>query len=139
MSQHSKIFVGCRALGLDNDARKAMQLQLVGKESLTDMTEEERQTIVAHLTEKGAFKKPFKAADRADIRLIHVMWKTLSQHGKTRVAGRAGLNKFIRAQFGDAWGAVPADVDMLTDTKQINTVLKALRDWIDREGIEFHR
>lgn len=136
------IHVGCRELGLDADTRHDLQLQVTGKASLTDMTEGELKLVVDALKSKGfavkGGRKPKrKQAERRDTRLIHVLWTKLGEAGALRDPNRAGLNAFIRARFGGAWGAVPGDVDMITDWKQIDAVIQALKNMGRAHGIDF--
>lgn len=136
------IHAGCRELGLDADTRHDLQLVATGKASMSNMTEAELERVVAALKERG-FKPGFKGdakgrrapAPRADLRYVHVLWGLLAQHGKVRVAGRDGLNAFVRARFEKAWGAVPLDVDALRDWRQIADLVDALKAWCTREGI----
>lgn len=134
------IHVGCRELGLDAEARRDLQLAATGKASMRDMTEADLQLVVDRLKSdgfkaKGSGKR--KAAPRADLRLVHVLWGKLGAAGALREPGRAGLNAFIRKRFGDAWGSVPADIDMLRDADQIDAVVQALKVWGKREKIDF--
>lgn len=134
-----KIHVGCRLLGIDQDTRHQMQLEVVGKDSLSDMTELELLRVIGALEQRG-FSAPtaqkHKAAPRADLRLIHVIWKKLGHAGVLETPTRNGLNAFIRRKFGASWGSVPADVDMLRDHKKIDAVLQALKSWARREQVE---
>jgi len=129
-------------LGLDNDARKDLQFQVCEKTSMSDMTDDELQAVVDRLRENG-FKpegsgaKKHPLAPRADLRLVHVLWKALMDAGELDRPSRAGLNAFIRSQFEDAWGSVPADVDMLRDADKIEAVIQALKSWIKRKGVPF--
>ena len=137
-----QIHVGCRQLGLDSDARRALQLEVCGKASMTDMDEADLKKLVARLKKDGfetGFKGPVKhkAAPRSDLRLVHVLWKKLGDAGALDRPGRAGLNAFIRARFGDKWQSVPADIDMLRDPKQIEAVVAALKAWGKRAKIDF--
>lgn len=136
------IHVGCRELGIDQDSRRALQLEVCGKASMSDMDEDEMNALLARLKRDGfnpASKAPSKrpAAPRADLRLCHVLWRKLGQAGALDRPGRAGLNAFLRSQFGDAWGSVPVDIDMLRDPDQINDVVRALKAWGKRAGIDF--
>ena len=134
------IFVGCRELGLDDEARHDMQMSVTGKASLSDMTEAELQLVVDNLKTKG-FQvqggEQRKRAGRADLRLIHVLWRKLGEAGALEKPGRAGLNAFIRRRFGDVWFSVPADVDMLREHDQIEMVITALKAWGERANIDF--
>lgn len=134
------IHVGCRELGLDADARHDLQLAVCGKASMSDMTEAELERILDRLKQSGfkvATKGRRPAAPRADLRLIHVLWKKLGDAGALSRPDRAGLNAFIRARFGGIWQSVPADIDMLRDADQIEAVVAALRAWGKRVGIDF--
>lgn len=150
MSQTVKlIHVGCRELGIDGETRRAMQLQLVGKESLTAMTEAERKQVLTALKERGF--KPFgnaktggpkfggrgrPAAKRPDVRFAHVLWRLLVEAGEAKVAGSKGLNAFIRARFAKTWGFVPLDIDVMQEAAEIRDVVEALKDWCARKGVE---
>lgn len=131
-----KIFVGCRQLGLDDEARRDIQLAATGKDSMKNMTETDLEAVVNALKNRG-FKTARPKADRADLRLVHVLWKKLGDAGELKQPDRPGLNRFIRARFGEAWGSVPADVDMLRDYRQIDQVVEALKAWGKRAGIDF--
>lgn len=136
------IHVGCKQLGLDDDTRRDLQLVVTGKASMADMTDAEMLKVVEALKLrgfktgfKGAAKAPRPVAKRADVRLIHALWGALGRAGKLKKPGREGLNAFLRSRFEQKWGAVPIDVDALTDWSQITDVIKALKDWCRREGV----
>lgn len=135
----AKIHIACKELGIDNDARQIMQETVTGKASMTDMTGADLQLVVDHLKERGwtpkRGKKKHGLAPRADLRLVHVLWRELGNAGKLEKPGRDGLNAFIRTRFGDHWASVPVDVDALRDHKQINDVITALRQWCARENV----
>ncbi|MVO16833.1 gp16 family protein [Parasedimentitalea huanghaiensis] len=137
-----KIHIGCRQLHLDADARRALQLAVTGKASMKDMSDTDLLKVLKRL-EKDGFKpsskgsKKHKAAPRADLRLVHVLWGKLSDAGALHDPSRKGLNKFIRDQFGKAWGSIPADIDMLRDGVKINAVIQALKAWGSRADIDF--
>lgn len=136
------IHVGCRDLGLDQDDRRALQLEVCGKESMSEMTEAEMARVLERLKKSGfnpaskaGSKRP--AAPRADLRLVHVLWRKLEEAGALERPGRAGLNAYIRSRFGDHWASVPGDVDMIRDADQINDVIRSLKSWGKRAGIDF--
>ena len=138
-----EIHVSCRQLGLDGDARRALQLVETGKASMKDMDGADLLKVIKQLkkdgfktSSKGTTKKN-KAATRPDLRLVHVLWGKLGEAGELRDPSRAGLNRFIQARFGNVWGSVPADVDMLRQWSQINAVIQALKAWDDRADIDF--
>jgi hypothetical protein len=135
------IHAGCRELGLDDDTRRDLQLQVTGKPSLAAMTEPEMERVVAALRARGFKPSPGaaprrKAAERGDVRFAHVLWGKLHRAGAVDKAGAAGLNAFIRARFEQAWGAVPIDIDAMRDGQQIATVIEALKAMCARAGID---
>lgn len=136
-----KIFVACRELGIDNDTRKELQLRVVGKSSLSKMTEGEMQKVVQELEQQG-FKPSRiggkrKAAKRADVRYVHVLWGLLKNAGALENPTRDGLNAFIRKRFAKTWGAALIDVDAMEDHGQISDVIYALKSWCERAGVGY--
>lgn len=143
------IHVGCRELGLDQEARRDLQLLVTGKASQSDMSDAELEAVVGALKDRGFVIKasgtsgPAKghnartrpAAPRADVRLCHVLWKLLVQAGEAKVAGAKGVNAFVRARFETTWGSVPMDIDTLRDAQQINDVVQALKEWCVRAKV----
>lgn len=134
------IYARSKEAGLDEDARRDLFERQTGKRSLSLMTPAEVGRVDAHLKTLVPPKKGRKPmAKRGDVRFIHVLWGKLGSAGVLNDPTRAGLNRFIRARFGDAWGAETIDVDALTDALQIATVIEALKDWCARESIEIDR
>jgi phage gp16-like protein len=142
-----KIHVACRQLGLDGAARHDVQLAACGKASMRDMNDADLQLVISHLKERGfrptspnkTGRKFHKPAPRSDLRLVHVLWRLLGEAEVLEKPDRAGLNAFIRSQFESKWKSVPLDVDMLRDDKQINAVVRALKSWCKRAGIELKK
>ncbi len=139
------IHVGCRQLGIDSDTRRALQLVACGKASMTEMDEEDLKQVVDALKARGfapdkrAGRKRYPAAPRADLRLVHVLWGKLGSAGELDQPTRAGLNTFVRTQFAAKWGSVPIDIDTLRDADKINAVVRALKAWCTRAGIELRK
>lgn len=136
------IHVACRELGLDDAARHDLQLRVVGKASLTEMSPAEQQRVVDALKKAGfklASKGRRKPAARADVRYAHVLWRLLHDQGAVKVAGAPGLNAFIRERFAAHWGAVPIDIDTLADFERIRDVTEALKAMCKRAGIPVSR
>ena len=138
------IRVGCRQLGLDDDTRRELQLRVVGKASLADMTPAEQQKVLDALKSKGftpsGGRKAARApAARGDVRFCHVLWGKLHRAGAVDVAGAPGLNAFVRARFEKSWGAAPIDIDQIRDWRQIAAVAEALKGMCKRAGIEVDR
>lgn len=51
-AQRRAVFAACRAQGLDDDTRRAMQRQLTGKDSLAAMSPREIASVLDHLNER---------------------------------------------------------------------------------------
>ncbi|MCU9850369.1 regulatory protein GemA [Defluviimonas sp. WL0024] len=139
-----QIFAGCRELGLDTDTRRDLQLVATGKDSLSDMSEAEMHKVVAALKERGwrpsaGAKGRRPAANRADVRFCHVMWRLLHEKGAVKASGAKGLNAFIRARFEKKWGSVPIDIDTMQDWSEIADIVDALKAMCLRNGIEVRR
>ena len=141
------IHVGAKALGLDAETRHDLQLQVTGKASLTDMTGTELLAVVEALKKRG-FKPGFKGgekgrsgterrapAKRGDVRLAHALWGKLHKASAVEGKGAGGLNTFVRARFAAAWGAVPLDIDLIQDARQIATINEALKAMCRRAGL----
>lgn len=138
------IHVGCRQLGLDDDTRRELQVRVVGKASLSDMTPAEQQKVLDVLKAEGFMptggakaKRP--AAARGDVRFCHVLWSKLYRAKAVDVAGAKGLNAFVRARFEKSWGAAPIDIDQMRDWQQIAAIAEALKGMCKRAGIEVAR
>lgn len=138
-----QIHVGCKQLGLDNDARHDLQLLATGKASMGHMTDTDLRAVLKALENRG-FKPGFKggrkpkrpSAPRADLRFVHVMWKLLREANALQKPGRDGLNAFVRSQFEGKWQSVPIDIDALRDASQINDVVQALKAMCRRAGVK---
>lgn len=143
LSLQRQIHVGCKQLGLDNDARHDLQLLATGKASMADMTVSDLNSVLKALVNRG-FKPGFKGgpkgkrppAPRADLRLVHVMWKLLGEANALQKPGRDGLNAFVRSQFEGKWQSVPIDIDALREASQINDVVQALKAMCRRAGVK---
>lgn len=144
------IHVGCKELGLDNETRRGLQLVATGKESMSDMSDDDLRKVVTALKDRGfkpygktyytSHKSGVKGrghapAPRADLRFVHVLWTELGKADALKRPGRDGLNAFIRSRFEGKWQSVPIDVDALRDAGQINDVTRALKDMCQRAGV----
>lgn len=138
------VYVGCRELGLDDDTRRDLQLQVTGKPSLKLMSDPELEQVVDALkargfrpAARGSVSRPRRApAARGDVRFCHVMWRLLAESGAVKTPGPEGLNLFIRRRFERKWGHVPIDIDAMCEWSEISDVIDALKAWCAREGID---
>lgn len=137
------IHVGCKRLRMDDDDRHDLQFVTTGKTSMTDMTEADLRKVVMALKEKGfdpSFNGPRRPmAKRNDTKFCHVLWGKLVRAGVVEVAGAKGLNAFVRARFGRAWGAEPIDIDTMRNGRQIADIIEALKGMCRRNHIPVDR
>lgn len=135
------IYASARKLDMDDeDRRDVIERVHPGIRSLSELDEHGMIAVASEfqrLTPKPKAKRGL--APRADLRLVHVLWKLLGEAGKLKKPGRAGLNAFIRARFEDSWGAVPIDIDQMREHEKISMVIDALKAWCHREGVEVER
>ncbi|MDP2086307.1 MAG: regulatory protein GemA [Gemmobacter sp.] len=148
------IHTACRQLGLDEDARRGLQVVATGKASMADMSDAELRQVVAALQargfkpggnsyfnkgSKGSSKPRRPAASRADLRYVHVLWGLLGKAGHLDRPGRDGLNAFVRSRFEAHWSSVPIEIDTLRDAGQINDVIQALQGMCRRHGVKVQK
>lgn len=139
MSLYRTIHGCARAAGLDEEAQRDVYERVTGLRSLSSMSADQKRAVAAEM-KRLAPRRQGKAggkglAPRADLRLVHVLWRELGKADVLRDPGRKGLNRFIRSRFGKSWGADLIDIDMLTDHRQIDDVIQALKAWCDRAGV----
>ncbi|PTV94040.1 uncharacterized protein DUF1018 [Rhodobacter aestuarii] len=124
-------------LGMAEDDYRAMLERVTGKASLKVMSDRQKTAVLDEMQRMGFSKTSGKRppAKRADVRYCHVLWGLLHKAGVVKVGGAKGLNAFIRSRYGAAWGAVPIDIDRMTEARQISTVIEALQAWCKRNNI----
>lgn len=130
------IYAAAKSAGMDEDTRRDAIERVSGSRSLSALDDAAVAQVAADFRRRSPPPKKRRAAPRADLRLIHVLWGLLGKAGKLKQPNRAGLNAFIRKRFGEHWGVVPADIDMLREHGQISDVIDALKTWCHREGVE---
>lgn len=129
------IFGACRAHGLTDDARHAVQLRVVGKESLTDMTADDMRDVLADITgnvpqddpqgEPGGRRDALPAGSLG--RTLTALWISAWHLGVVKDRRTPACCAFVRRQTGlsAARFATPG---------QMSRVIEALKDWMAREG-----
>lgn len=137
MNLNTVINIAKGQLAMAEDDYRSMLERVTGKASLKLMTDRQKTAVLDEMKRMGFQKTGGKRAPaaRKDVRYCHVLWGLLHKAGVANVAGAKGLNAFIRSRYGAAWGAVPIDIDRMTDAKQISTVIEALQAWCKRHNI----
>jgi len=114
----------CGRQGISDEDRKAIQLEVIGKESLADMELPEIGRLLDRLN-KG-WKGPM--GHRAHLGKIRALWWTLYWLGAINEPNDQALNSFVERQ------AKVAALRFL-DHKQAFAVIEALKSWAAREGV----
>lgn len=114
----------CRRLGLDDDARRDMQVGVVGKASMTDMTLDELGTLLDRLNKD--WKGP--AGHRAHVGKIRALWWTLYWLAAVEEPNDRAIDAFVRRQTG-------VSALRFLDHRTAPAVVEALKSWAAREGV----
>ncbi len=125
MNTFAVINIARKDLDMNEDDYRALLLRVAAKSSLREMTEGERQRVVAEMKRLG-FKlksrpgKSFPNATKAYIRLIHALWKSCAHKGVVDDATRPALRKFVENRSG------VSDPDFLT-FEQASPIIDTLK------------
>ena len=118
------VLAACRRLGLDEDARKDLQLELTGVGSMADMSEGELGQLLDHLNRDYRGTNP----DRAHIAKAKALWWSLYWLGAIDEPGDKALSAFVKRQTGIA-------ALRFLDHRHAHSVIEALKSWLTREGV----
>lgn len=116
----------CRRLGIEDDDRRALQLEVTGEASLATMTLGQMGKLLDRLNKD--WKGP--SGDRAHLGKVRALWWTLYWLGAVDHPTDTALSGFVRRQ---------AKVDRLEflDHRKAASVIEALKDWAVREGVRW--
>lgn len=114
----------CRRLGIDDDDRREIQLQVIGKRSLGDATLPEIGRILDHLN-KG-YKGP--RGNRAYVGKIRALWWTLFWLAEVDEPNDAAIDAFIARQTGK-------ERVQFLGHREAFKVIEALKAWAARAGV----
>lgn len=122
------ILAACARLDLDEDARRDLQADVIGKRSLRDMTTAELVKLRDHLNR--GWQSPRRDNDRPHMGKIRALWWSLYWLGAIRRVDDDALTAFVKRQTG---------VESLrflghTDAPK---VIEALKSWLEREGVNW--
>ena len=118
------VLAACRRLGLDEDARKDLQLELTGVGSMSDMSEGQLGQLLDHLNRDYRGTNP----DRAHIAKAKALWWSLYWLGAIDEPGDKALSAFVKRQTGIA-------ALRFLDHRGAFSVIEALKSWLEREGV----
>ena len=118
----------CHRLGLDDDARRDIQLALVKKRSLSDMTLAEIGLVLDRLNKD--WKGP--SGHGGHIGKIRALWWSLYWLGLIASPEDSALNSFVRKQTG-------ISALRFLNHRRASSVIEPLKSWLAREGIAWER
>jgi len=127
----------CSERSISEDERKLTMKSVTGKASSKDCSLYELQQVLSALKSKTTStpKRPFKASSKAYVRKIWALWGELAKQGKLKTqnkdAQRTALVSFVNNTAKKSY-AKPEQLDWLTYA-EANTVIEALKKWIERE------
>ncbi|CDZ61448.1 Mu-like prophage protein Gp16 [Neorhizobium galegae bv. orientalis] len=134
-SSIAAIHIAKKQLSLDDDTYRAKLMNITGKRSTKDMSEDERQRVITVLRNDGF--KPVQSARRPDGRLrlsgkyarkLQALWIAGWNLGIVRNREDAALQTFVTGQTG-----LTAE-RFLHHAEDARKVIEALKKWMEREG-----
>lgn len=125
MKSTAIIHIAKAQLGLEEDAYRALLVRVTGKNSAGAMTEAERQAVIAELKRRGfkvqaKAKSHRKASEKAWVRLIYALWRSIGEKGGIEDASVEALRSFVKKRTG------VADPEWLT-YKDADPLIRALK------------
>ena len=128
----AKVHLAPKELGIDDETRRAIQVQLTGKESAARMTVPELERLVRHYRRLGWRPKGRGGRPRAtaQVRMIRALWHELAEAGVVR-ASEGKREKALRAWVRRMTGV--SAPEWLTP-EQASHVIEALKQWRARVG-----
>lgn len=118
------IRAACRRQQIDDDTRKAIQLEKIGKASMADMTPAELGQLLDHLNRHWAGPM----GHRAHIGKIKALWWTLYWLGEVHDPSEKAISAFVERQTGMA-------ALRFLDHRSAASVIEALKKWAERAGV----
>lgn len=120
------VHAACRQQGLDEEARRDLQLGVVGKASMGDMDAGELARLLARLNRGG------RTAARPHAGKVLALWWSLHWLGAVDRPDARAVDGFVRRQTG-------VSALRFLDHRQAHAVVEALKDWAAREGVDWPR
>lgn len=113
-------------MGISDDDRKAIQLEVTGKASMADMSLGEIGKVLDRLNRD----RPAPSGHRAHIGKIRALWWSLYWLGEIREPNDAALDKFVRRQTGIA-------SLKFVDYRSAPAIIEALKSMCVRAGVQW--
>lgn len=120
------VLAACRRLGIDKEARKDIQQQIVGSASMAEMTHVQLSKLLDHLNRDWQGTNP----SRPHLAKIKALWWSVYWLGLIDEPGEKALSTFVKRQTGVA-------ALRFLDSRQSFSVIEGLKQWLEREGVEW--
>lgn len=121
------IRAACRRKGMDDDDRREIQRDIIGKASLSDMTPAELGRMLDHLNRD--WTGPANNG-RAHLGKIRALWWSLYWLGEVHRPDDEALTAFVKRQTG-------IEHLRFLDHMQAPSVIEALKSWLERAGVNW--
>lgn len=123
------VHAACRSNGIDEDARRAIQSDLFGKGSLSDMTTAEIARLLNHLNRNRPHSsRGGPAANRTHIGKVRALWWSLYWLGEVNDHEDRAISAFVKRQTG-------VNALRWLDHRSAPSVIEALKGWAERAGV----
>jgi len=131
----AKAHLAAKDLCLDDDTRRAVQLQIGGRESCKDMSTGQLLELLRHYQALGWQPKPARGAKARVLasapqhKKIRALWLALADAGVVKNRDETALRRYVERQTGV--GAL----QWLTPD-QASRAIESLKKWCQRERVE---
>jgi hypothetical protein len=122
------VHAAIRANGMDDDDRKALQQQLFGKASLSDMSDAEISMLLNRLNKDRNNKAP--AGHRAHVGKIRALWWSLYWLGEVESSDERAISAFVKRQTN-------VSALRFVDHRTAPAIIEGLKSWLARVGVEW--
>ncbi len=130
-------FGACKDAGLDEEARRAVQTRICGKDSASTMSVRDFNACVADLKARGLIKENKRGggsgyrppSSKPHVRKVFAIWGDMCRSSIPETPNRAALLAFIKRMTG------VDDPEWMT-VAQANTVTEGLKAWRKRVEVK---
>lgn len=119
------IHAACRKRGLDEEARRDLQLGATGKASMSDMDAAELAKVLDRLNRAGR-----AAGERPHVGKVRALWWSLYWLGEVDATDARAIDAFVKRQTGIA-------ALRFLNHRQAASVVEALKNWARRAGVDW--
>ncbi len=118
------VLAACRRLGLDDEARREIQLEVTREPSMATMSEQQLGQLLDHLNRDWKGSNP----SRPHVAKIKALWWSLYWLGAIEEPADRALSAFVKRQTG-------VSALRFLDHRSAYSVIEALKSWLEREGV----